>query len=310
MTSDPPRHEVRLGILYALAAFSSWGIVAPLFFKQLKPIPAGEILAHRVLWAALLMVVLISIKGRWREVRLVVGARRTLLFLLASTLLVGVNWLIYIWAVNADRLVQTSLGYFINPLINVALGVLFLGERLRALQIAACAVAALGVTFLAATGGEPPWIALSLAISFGFYGLIRKMLRVDPLVGLMVESALLLPLALVYIGAAAVRGDGAFLALSWRTDLLLISAGAITALPLIWFAAAAHRLQLSTVGLLQYLAPTCQLLLGVLVYGEIFTAAHGVAFAAIWLALALYSADALRPGPRPGPALAKSPPKA
>jgi chloramphenicol-sensitive protein RarD len=271
--------------------------VTPLHFKLLGGVPATEILSHRVVWALLLVLALTGAARRWADLRALMARPRDLGLLACSALLVGGNWLIYIWAVNNGRLVESSLGYFINPLVNVALGMLFLGERLGARQLAACALAAAGVLTLAVSAGAPPWIALALAISFGLYGLIRKKVRVDPLIGLLVESAMLVPLAAGYLAVLAARGTASFGA-AWPTDLLLIATGVTTALPLIWFASAAQRLRLSTIGLLQYMSPTLQLALGVLVYREAFTGAHAIAFTAIWTALALYSYAALRPGVR------------
>jgi len=268
---DPPSTErdrrTLTGILYALAAFGTWGLVAPVHFKLLAAVPALEVLAQRIVWSALFVLAIIAARRRWPPVLAALRPRRPLGMLAISAVLVGANWLVYIWAVSSGQLVEASLGYFINPLVNVALGIVFLGERLRPLQVAACGLASVGVLVLTVAAGTVPWIALALGISFGFYGLIRKTVRVDPLIGFCVESLLLLPFALGYVAA-------------------------LTSAPLIWFAAAAQRLKLSTVGLLQYLAPSCLLGLGVVVYGEPFTRIEAVAFAAIWTALALYSADA------------------
>jgi chloramphenicol-sensitive protein RarD len=294
MITDEHRRETRRGIGFALAAFAAWGLAAPLHFKLLGGVPATEILSHRVVWALLLVLALVAAARRWAELRRLLARPRDVLLLGCSALLVGGNWLLYIWAVNDGRLVETSLGYFINPLVNVALGMLFLGERLGPRQLAACGLAAAGVLALAVAAGAPPWVSLALAFSFGFYGLIRKKVRVDPLTGLLVESAALAPLAVAWLLVLAARGEASFGA-DWRLDLLLAATGVTTALPLIWFAAAAQRLKLSTLGLLQYMAPSLQLALGVLVYRETFTGAHALAFAAIWAALALYSYAALGP---------------
>jgi chloramphenicol-sensitive protein RarD len=288
--TDPDRRTLA-GILYALAAFGTWGLIAPVHF--LAAVPALEVLAQRIVWSTLLVVGIIAARGRWRELGRALTTRRSLLMLTLSALLVAGNWLVYIWAISTGQLVEASLGYFINPLVNVALGIVFLGERLRPLQVAACGLAAVGVLVLTVAGGTVPWIALALGISFGFYGLIRKTVRVDPLIGFSVESLLLVPFAATYVAALMAGGASVFLKGDWRLDLLLVLTSVTTSGPLIWFAAAAQRLKLSTVGLLQYLSPSCLLALGVLVYGEPFTAAKGVAFAAIWIALALYSADAL-----------------
>jgi chloramphenicol-sensitive protein RarD len=217
----------------------------------------------------------------------------TLPLLCVSALLVGLNWLVYIWAITAGHLVEASLGYFINPLVNVVLGIVFLGERLTRLQKAACGLAAVGVLVMAIAAGVIPWIALSLGISFGFYGLIRKSIKVDPLIGFFVETVLLLPFSGAYVLWLLASGTSAMMRGDLVLTLLLVLTGGTTSAPLIWFAAAAQRLRLSTVGLLQYFSPSCLLLLGIFVYGERFTAVDAVAFGAIWIALALYSFDAL-----------------
>ena len=293
---DPPSTErdrrTLTGILYALAAFGTWGLVAPVHFKLLAAVPALEVLAQRIVWSALFVLAIIAARRRWPPLLAALRPRRPLGMLAISAVLVGANWLVYIWAVSSGQLVEASLGYFINPLVNVALGIVFLGERLRPLQVAACGLAGVGVLVLTVAAGTVPWIALALGISFGFYGLIRKTVRVDPLIGFCVESLLLLPFALGYVAALMATGASVFLKGDWRLDFLLVATSVTTSAPLIWFAAAAQRLKLSTVGLLQYLAPSCLLGLGVVVYGEPFTRVEAVAFAAIWTALALYSADA------------------
>ena len=280
------------GILYAVGAFGTWGFLAPVHFKLLAAVPALEIVAQRIIWSCLLVLSLIAAGRRWADLRAALRLPAPLAYLALSAILVAGNWLVYIWAIANGHLVEASLGYFINPLVNVVLGIAFLRERLSPLQLAACALAALGVLVKTLAVGVLPWIALSLGISFGFYGLIRKSIRVDPLVGFCVETLLLVPFAAAYAGWLVASGQGAFLAGDARIDLLLVLTGFTTSAPLIWFAAAAQRLKLSTVGLLQYFSPTCLLLLGVFVYGERFTAVDAVAFGAIWVALALYSGDA------------------
>ncbi len=296
--------SARSGIPYALAAFFMWGFLVPLHFKLLSDVPALQILAHRIVWGSLFALCLIGISRQGRELIEALAAGRRLKFLCLSASLVGINWLVYIWAVNSGHLVQTSLGYFINPLVNVALGVLFLRERLQPAQVAACVLAGVGVLILAVAAGEMPWIALTLAFSFGFYGLVRKVVPVAPLIGFCIESLLLTPLALGYLGAVMLEGTSAAFKGDLRLDILLILTGVSTATPLIWFAAAAQRLKLSTLGLLQYLAPSGQLALGVLVYGEAFGWVDGLAFAVIWAALAMYTISALRTAPH-SPSTAK-----
>jgi chloramphenicol-sensitive protein RarD len=291
---EQERRRALTGVLYALAAFGTWGLVAPIHFKLIAAVPPLEVLAQRIVWATLFVLAIIMARGRLRELTGALAARQVVRALCVSALLVGVNWLVYIWAISTDQVVQASLGYFINPLVNVALGILFLRERLRPLQLVACAIAGVGVLALTVAAGQLPWIALSLGITFGFYGLIRKKVKVEPLVGFCVESLLLFPASLAYLLYLAATGATVFLKGDYLLDLLLILTAVTTSAPLIWFAAAAQRLRLSTVGLMQYLAPSCLLALGVLLYGEPFTGVHAVAFACIWTALALYSADALR----------------
>ena len=280
------------GILYALGAFGTWGLIAPVHFKLLADVSPLEILAQRIVWSCVLALSLIAAQGLWADVRRALRPV-TLPLLCLSALLVGLNWLVYIWAITAGHLVEASLGYFINPLVNVVLGIVFLGERLTRLQKAACGLAALGVLVMAIAAGVIPWIALSLGISFGFYGLIRKSIKVDPLIGFFVETVLLLPFSGAYVLWLLASGTSAMLRGDLVLTLLLVLTGGTTSAPLIWFAAAAQRLRLSTVGLLQYFSPSCLLLLGIFVYGERFTAVDAVAFGAIWTALALYSFDAL-----------------
>ena len=280
------------GILYALGAFGTWGLIAPLHFKLLADVSPLEILAQRIVWSCVLALSLIAAQGLWPDVRRALRPV-TLPLLCLSALLVGVNWLVYIWAITAGHLVEASLGYFINPLVNVVLGIAFLGERLSRLQKAACGLAAVGVLVMAIAAGVIPWVALSLGISFGFYGLIRKSIKVDPLIGFFVETLVLLPFSAGYVLWLLASGTSAMLRGDPMLTLLLVLTGGTTSAPLIWFAAAAQRLRLSTVGLLQYFSPSCLLLLGIFVYGERFTAVDAVAFGAIWTALALYSFDAL-----------------
>jgi chloramphenicol-sensitive protein RarD len=286
------RRRALTGVIYAVGAFTIWGVIAPLHFKLLAGVPPLEILAQRIVWSCVLAVGLIAAQGLWGDVRRALRPA-TLPLLCLSALLVGVNWFIYIWAITTGHLVEASLGYFINPLVNVVLGIAFLGERLTYLQKAACALAALGVLVMAIAAGVIPWIALSLGISFGFYGLIRKSIKVDPLVGFFVETLVLLPFSGGYVLWLLASGTSAMLRGDLRLDLLLVLTGGTTSAPLIWFAAAAQRLKLSTVGLLQYVAPSLLLALGLFVYGEPFTAVDAVAFGAIWTALALYSVDAV-----------------
>lgn len=276
----------------ALAAYIFWGL-APIYFKQIESVPALEIIGHRVLWSIPLLAAFLYLRDRrdfFRRMRL---PRKTLLALAGTGLLVAVNWLIFVWAVVHGQILATSLGYFINPLVTFLLGFLFLKERLTPLQVFAVAVAAAGTVYLGWFLGSPPWIALALAFSFGSYGLFRKMLNVGPMVGLLWETLLMALPALLFIawrswnGALVFgRGDGV-------QDGLLVLAGLVTVLPLVWFNVAARLLPLSLVGFFQYIAPSLSFLLSVFVYGEVFTRGHAVAFSCIWFALVLVSTDSV-----------------
>lgn len=286
--TTPPR---RGGLPWAVAAYLAWGLF-PLYFRLLAGIPPLEILAHRILWSAAFLALLLTGLRRWGAAAELFRAPRRLLLLGASALLLSLNWLIFIWAVNAGHVLDSSLGYFINPLVNVLLGVLFLRERLTRPQLVAVGLAAAGVLALVVRAGHVPWVALSLAVTFGGYGLLRKVGRADAMAGLFVETLLLAPLAGGFLAWLSGSGEGHFAA-GGRQALLLALAGAVTAIPLIWFAMGVQRLRLSTVGLLQYISPSMQFLVAVFAFGEAFTPAHGVAFGCIWVSLAVYSADAL-----------------
>ena len=295
-TTDPTPsdlHEARIGAAYALGAFLIWSGV-PLYFKLVASIPATEVLGHRVLWSLLFVTLLLAGRRHWSAVGTALAEPRLRRRLALSSLLVSINWLVFIWAIANDHLLDASLGYFINPLVNVVLGVLLLGERLRRLQWIAVLLALAGVANLVWQHGSLPWIALTLAFSFGGYGLVRKQTPVDSLSALFVETLLLLPLALAYLLFLDFHGDGHFLRVGIATDGLLLLAGVVTAMPLLLFGGAARRLRLSTLGLLQYTVPTGHFLLAVFVFGEPFTPAHAFTFGAIWLALLIYSLDMLR----------------
>jgi chloramphenicol-sensitive protein RarD len=258
-------------------------------------VPALEMLALRIVWAAVFMAVAVSIIGRWDKLWRLLRDRRNGAILIATASLLAVNWLVFIWAVANDRVVQCSLGFFMTPLVNVTLGTLVLRERLRARQTAAVGLAAIAVLLLAIGFGGIPWIALTLAVSFGLYGLLRKIRTIETISAVTIEQVLLTPVALAYLAyLLSATGTEAFVADDWSGRALLAFSGVLTAVPLLWFAAAAHRLPLSTVGLLQYLAPSVQLALGVLLWGEPFTMMYAVAFGLIWLALGLYTVDLLQ----------------
>lgn len=285
-----PVDERFKGGIYALLAYGAWGF-SPMFWKQVEAVPPLETLAHRVVWALLVFYLLLRFRNRVGE--LVEKARqpRVLRVFALSAALIAFNWCLYVYAVFSAQIVEASLGYFINPLLNVALGMVFLGERLRPAQWVAVLLAAAGVVQLSVAAGGLPWIALSLALSFGLYGLVRKTAPVGALLGSNLETGLLLPAAVGYLGWLVLRGDSAFTAADPRTLFFLAASGLMTALPLLWFSNAARRLPLKTLGFFQYLAPTGQLLLGVLVYGEPFTAVQVRSFLCIWIALALFTVE-------------------
>lgn len=289
----PAGSEARAGILYGLAAYTFWGL-AVFYFKAIAGVPPLEILAHRILWSVPLLLAWLAARGRLGDLRDVLRARRTVAILLVTTVLIASNWLVFILAVSTGRVLQASLGYYINPLFNVLLGMVFLRERLRPVQWASVLLAFTGVAWLTASFGSLPVISLVLAGTFGLYGLLRKTVPADGPVALTVETGMLLPVVIGYVAVQAGRGEMAFLHASRTIDLLLLLAGLVTTLPLLWFTNAVRRLRLATIGFLQYLSPSLQLLLAVAVYDEPFTRTHLVTFCFIWSALALYSLDALR----------------
>jgi chloramphenicol-sensitive protein RarD len=278
-----------------MAAYGAWGL-APLYFTAVAGLPPLEVLAHRVVWSVVLLGLLLVVRRQFRAAGSALRTRRILMTLIGTTLLIAINWFTFIYSVTHDLLVYASLGYFINPLLYVLLGFLLLGERLRRWQKVSVTLAAVGVGSMVVTQDRLPAtgmvIAMTLALSFGFYGLLRKTVRVDALVGLAIETALLSPVAAVYLILLAARHEGSFGVVSWRMDGLLAFAGVVTALPLLWFTNAARRLRLATLGILQYLAPTGHFLLAVLTFGEPLTRTHLTGFAFIWSGLLMYSMDA------------------
>ena len=261
-TTPEGRKAARTGVAYALSAYLLWGFF-PLFFKQLAHVAPLQVLAHRISWSLLTLAIFVSAVGAWGAVRNALRDRLVMLTLCSTTLLIAVNWFVFIVAVNRNEVLQSSLGYFINPLVSIMLGVLFLRERLNRLKAASVAAAFLGVSILAVQYGRIPWIALVLAITFGLYGLLRKVVKVDALTGLFVETLLLVPAAVAYLTILGRKGEGAFLAVSSATTTYLLLAGVITAIPLLWFSISARLLPLSTVGFMQYLTPTIHFLLAV-----------------------------------------------
>ncbi|MEM5276493.1 EamA family transporter RarD [Cupriavidus taiwanensis] len=292
---------MQLGILYALLAYLIWGLL-PLYIKSLPGIAPMEILLHRMVWSLVFLGLILAWRRQWAWLGQVVRDRRLLLSFAASAALLCANWFLYIWAVSANRVIDASLGYFINPLFSVLLGVVFLHERLRRMQWLAIAVAAAGVAWLTVAAGQLPWIALGLAASFGGYGLLRKTGALGALEGLSLETLLLFPLAAAALGWLFATGQDSFTHAAPGTQWLLLLAGPVTAVPLLFFAAGARRIPLSLLGLLQYTGPTLQLLLGVWLWHEPFPAQKQVGYALIWLSLALYAAEGLWMNARQKPA--------
>jgi chloramphenicol-sensitive protein RarD len=290
-SATPP--DSRAGLGFGIAAYACWGVL-PLYLRLLADVPSGQIVAHRIIWSLLLLAVAVLALRRWPALR--AAARgRTLGLLCLSAMLIAVNWVVFMWAVQHGHVLETSLGYFMNPLVSVALGVGVLGERLRRVQAAAIALAGCGVLVLLLSGGGAVWISLMLALSFGCYGLVRKVAAIDALGGLLVETAVLLGPALAYLyWVGADNRFGAGTGGITTRDVLLVLAGPVTAVPLLLFAAAARRVKLATLGLLQYIAPTLQFAEAVLIFGEPLRPAYLVTFALIWAGLALYAVDAVR----------------
>jgi chloramphenicol-sensitive protein RarD len=281
-----------LGVIYAGAAFLIWGLAA-VYWKELGSVPPLEIIAHRVAWSFFFLLPLIVLQRQWAEFVGILKNLQMLFILLTSALLVAANWLLYVWAVNHNHLLQASLGYYINPLVNVLLGMVFLKERLRPPQVLAVLLAASGVLYLTIQYGQFPWIAMGLAMSFGLYGLIRKVAPTSPLVGLAVETLLLSPPAIGYLIFLETQGTGSVFNVSFNLDLLLVGCAPLTAIPLLFFTAGAKRLYLSTVGLMQYIGPSGMFLLAVFYYYEPFSAAQVWTFIMIWTALVIYSTDSV-----------------
>ncbi|MGY1830718.1 EamA family transporter RarD [Geodermatophilus sp. SYSU D01180] len=285
--------ERRAGTAAGLAAYGLWGVF-PLYFPLLEPAGGVEIVAHRIVWSLLFVAALLTVLRRWALVRAAVTDRRTLLVLAGASVLIAANWLVFVYGVNSGHVVETSLGYFINPLVSVLLGVVVFAERLRPLQWVAVGLAAVAVVVLTVDHGRPPWIALALAATFGSYGLLKKLVRVEAAPGLFVETALTFLPALLFLGVLQATGRGTAGSEGAGHLLLLMASGVATAVPLLLFAAAARRIPLSTVGLLQYVTPLMQLALGVFVFHEPMPPARLAGFAIVWAALAVFTVDSLR----------------
>ncbi|HDM8161460.1 TPA: EamA family transporter RarD [Vibrio harveyi] len=283
----------RQGVLLAIGAYTMWGI-APIYFKSIAEVSPLEILSHRVIWSFFLLAALLHFGRHWRSVRDIIKNKTKMMFLVSTAILVGANWLIFIWAVNSNHMLDASLGYYINPLINVLLGMVFLGERLRKLQWFAVVLAACGVLVQLIVFGSVPVVAIALAMSFGCYGLLRKKVSVEAQTGLFIETLVMLPAAAIYLLFIASSPTSNMLDNPMQLNTLLIAAGVITTLPLLCFTGAATRLKLSTLGFFQYIGPSLMFLLAVLIYGEPFTSDKAITFAFIWGALVVFSFDGLR----------------
>ncbi|MBT3189905.1 MAG: EamA family transporter RarD [Anaerolineae bacterium] len=277
------------GILYALVTYILWGLF-PIYWKQLHHISAAQLIGHRIIWAFIMLTLVIIVTGQWKRFRSNLDAKTLKAHGIAS-LLLSVNWLTYVWSVNNGYIIESSLGYFINPLFSVFLGMVFLNEKLRSMQWVPIVLATIGVLYLTYAYGRLPWIALILATTFGVYGLLKKKSTLGSLYGLTLETGIMLLPALAYLAYMSAQGEGVFLQLDLKTDLLLIGAGAVTAIPLLTFAKAAQRIPLTMIGLMQYIAPTGQFLIGVLLYKEAFSPSQAIGFGIIWFALIFFWAE-------------------
>lgn len=292
LTTEAASSRARSGLFYGLAAYGLWGVM-PIYFKWLKAVPSVDIVAHRIVWSLIALAILATLAGAWDQVRTAIRHHRTLAILLVTALLIGTNWLLYVYAINSGHILAGSLGYYLNPLANILLGRFILKERLSRLQWLAVAIAGGGIAVLAAGALGTLWISLTLCFSFATYGLLRKIVHVESLAGLTIETALLFPIALGWLLIGGAAGRPMF-GLNGTETALLMAAGIVSTVPLLCFTAAARRLAYSTVGMLQFIAPTLQFLLAVAIYDEPFTRAHAIAFGCIWTALALYLGAMIR----------------
>ena len=290
--------ENATGIIYTAGAYLLWGIL-PIYWKFIDEVPALEILAHRVIWSfifVLIIVVLLKRKILKNFFQVQMSQKKTWLGLFLASLFISINWFTYIYAVNTNHIVEASLGYYINPLVAVLLGVFVLREKVNVLQAVSFVIAGIGVIYMTVSVGKLPWISLILALSFGFYGLSKKLIKVDSILGLLLETLFVLPFALLFLAYLGVNDQHSFSTGSIKNDLFLLGSGIATALPLLWFGIGAQKIPLYMVGFLQYIAPTISLILGVLMYGESFTKDHVVTFACIWIAIALFTISNIRQG--------------
>jgi chloramphenicol-sensitive protein RarD len=285
-----------LGIIYTMGAYILWGIL-PIYWKWIDEVPALEILAHRVIWSfifVLLIVVVLKRKILKNFFQVQMSQKKTWLGLFLASLFISINWFTYIYAVNTNHIVEASLGYYINPLIAVLLGVFVLREKVNKMQAISFIIAGIGVLYMTISVGKIPWISLILALSFGFYGLSKKLIKVDSILGLLLETLFILPFALLFLAYLDLNNQHTFSTGSLTIDLLLIGSGVATAIPLLWFGIGAQKIPLYLVGFLQYISPTISLILGVVMYGETFTTDHLVTFACIWIAIAMFSVANIR----------------
>lgn len=285
-----------IGIVFTACAYILWGVL-PIYWKFIDEVPPLEILAHRVIWSlifVLIIVVFLKRKLLKNFFRVQMSQKKTWFALLLASLFISINWLTYIFAVNTNHIVEASLGYYINPLVSVLLGVLVLREKLNGWQIISFVLAGIGVLYMTLSVGKLPWISLVLAVSFGFYGLSKKLIKVDSILGLLLETLFIFPFAILFLGYLGINGEHSFATVSWKTDLFLLGSGIATALPLLWFGIGAQKIPLYMVGFLQYIAPTISLILGVLLYGEPFTEDHLVTFICIWGAIAIFTISNIR----------------
>ncbi|WP_239984839.1 EamA family transporter RarD [Sporolactobacillus pectinivorans] len=290
------QHKKKSGALYAIGAYFMWGLF-PLYWIPLNRVPAIEILAHRILWALVFMISLLWVSGKWstflKQLKELFHNLRNLFLVFAAALLISLNWFIYIWAVTNNHVVESSMGYYINPLVSIVLGILILKEKLTIPQVVAVVLAACGVLVQTVAFGQLPLIALTLAFSFGFYGLTKKLIKIDPSIELTFETLFVTPVALFYLVHVQISGTAAFANGSLLTTLLLIGTGVVTAVPLLFFAEGAQRISLTMIGFFQYITPTLSLLIGITVYKEAFTLVQLISFSFIWLALLVFSLSGL-----------------
>lgn len=290
------QNDEKVGIIYTASSYLLWGFL-PIYWKLIQEVPAGEILAHRIIWSFLFMVAVILVmrKGKSfiKECKLIIRDKRKLIGISLASVAISINWLTYIWAVNSDHVIQASLGYYINPLVSILLGIIVLNESLTRRQLLSFILAVIGVLYLTISYGVFPWVALLLAFSFGLYGLLKKMVDIGAMFGLAIETMIVTPLALIYVTTFSENTFAQNDILS-STNLFLIGAGIVTAIPLLLFASGAKKIPLSMVGFLQYIAPTIMLILGVFVYHETFSISHLVSFMLIWIALIIYMGSAYR----------------